>query len=209
MPSDLAFWHLEISGVRCSSCLWLDLVSPVILLASFSTPGSSTVSWVPVIGALSAGKLSCFREDAQRSGSQFWLLAEDEVPKGSCPRSAVASVFHVLSCLDWSPRILEYKMVLSPETRGQRPFWNPTLLSDHKTLGVLGRLWCGESSGDRVTVCWVCVQGGMELALTGTHSRSWSGGFTVSLFLLAQATLSCFGTDVAFHSPVIPRSWVC
>jgi hypothetical protein len=27
------FWHLVISSVRCSSCLWLELVPPVILLA--------------------------------------------------------------------------------------------------------------------------------------------------------------------------------
>jgi hypothetical protein len=39
-----AFGHLVISGVRCSSCLWLKLVSPVILLASVSTPGSPILS---------------------------------------------------------------------------------------------------------------------------------------------------------------------
>ena len=30
-----AFHHLEISGVRCSSCLWLELVPPVVLLSSW------------------------------------------------------------------------------------------------------------------------------------------------------------------------------
>ena len=39
-----AFCHLVISGVSCSSCLWLDLVPPVILLASVSTPGSPALS---------------------------------------------------------------------------------------------------------------------------------------------------------------------
>jgi hypothetical protein len=39
-----AFHHLVISGVRCPSCLWLELVPPVILLASVSTPGSPTPS---------------------------------------------------------------------------------------------------------------------------------------------------------------------
>ena len=39
-----AFCHLVISGVRCSSCLWLELVMPVILLDSVSTPGSPTLS---------------------------------------------------------------------------------------------------------------------------------------------------------------------
>jgi hypothetical protein len=32
-----AFCHLVISGVRCSSCLWPELVPPVILLSSVST----------------------------------------------------------------------------------------------------------------------------------------------------------------------------
>jgi hypothetical protein len=39
-----AFHHLVISGVRCSSFLWLELVPPVILLASVSSRGSPTLS---------------------------------------------------------------------------------------------------------------------------------------------------------------------
>ena len=39
-----AFCHLVISGVRCSSCFWLELVFPLILLSSVSTPGSPTAS---------------------------------------------------------------------------------------------------------------------------------------------------------------------
>ena len=39
-----AFFPLVISGVGCSSCLWLELVPPVILLASVSTPGSPSLS---------------------------------------------------------------------------------------------------------------------------------------------------------------------
>ena len=34
-----AFCHLIISGVSCYSCLWLELVPLVILLASISRPG--------------------------------------------------------------------------------------------------------------------------------------------------------------------------
>ena len=34
-----AFCHLVISGVSCYSCLWLELVLPVILLASVITLG--------------------------------------------------------------------------------------------------------------------------------------------------------------------------
>jgi hypothetical protein len=116
-----AFWHLIISGVRCSNCLWLELVPPVILLASVSTPGSPTLSWVPVVRALSVGKLSCCREGAQRFGSQICLLAEIKVPKGPCPRRSVASAAPVLSCVDWSLRDQGYKMVISPESQGQSP----------------------------------------------------------------------------------------
>jgi hypothetical protein len=39
-----AFHHLVISGVRFYSYLWLELVPPLILLASLSTPGSPTLS---------------------------------------------------------------------------------------------------------------------------------------------------------------------
>jgi hypothetical protein len=35
----LPFRHLIISGVSCYSCLWLELVPLVILLASISRPG--------------------------------------------------------------------------------------------------------------------------------------------------------------------------
>ena len=51
--------------------------------------------------------------------SELCFLAEDEGPKGPCPRSSVA---HVLS-------------------------------SGHKVLGVLGVLWCGESSGALGALC--------------------------------------------------------
>ena len=122
------------------------------LLASVSTPGSPALSLVSVVRVLSAGKLSSCQEGAQRSGAQICLLSEDEGPKGSCPRSSVASVAHVLSCVDWSLRDPGYKMVLSPESRSQRPLWRLTLLSDPKILGVLGRLLSGEPSGDRGTV---------------------------------------------------------
>jgi hypothetical protein len=102
---------MVIFGVKCSSCLWLELVPPVILLASVCTPRSPTLSWVPVVIALTAGKLFSGREDAQRSGAQFCLLAEDEGPKkGPCPRSSIASAAHLLSYADWSLRDPGYKI---------------------------------------------------------------------------------------------------
>jgi hypothetical protein len=82
-----AFHHMVISGARCSSFLWLELVPPVILLASVSTPGRPTLSWVSVVRALSAGKLFFCREGAQRPAAHLCLLAEDEGPKGPSPRS--------------------------------------------------------------------------------------------------------------------------
>jgi hypothetical protein len=126
-----SFCHLVISGVRCSSCLWVELFPPVILLASVSIPGSPTPSWVPVVRVLSAGNLPSCKEGAQKSGAQIHILsprvralpggrlsfgeegaqgsgfqlcflAEDEGPKGPCPRSFVALVAHMLSCVDWS-----------------------------------------------------------------------------------------------------------
>ena len=41
----LAFFHLVISGVRCTCCLWLQLVPPVGLYAFVSTPGRSALFW--------------------------------------------------------------------------------------------------------------------------------------------------------------------
>jgi hypothetical protein len=39
-----AFSHLVISGVSCYSCLWLELVPPMILLASIGRPGRLALS---------------------------------------------------------------------------------------------------------------------------------------------------------------------
>ena len=63
-----AFRHLVISGVSCYSCLWLELVPQVIMLASISRPGRLALSLVSVVRVLSAGKLSSCREGAQISG---------------------------------------------------------------------------------------------------------------------------------------------
>ena len=76
-----AFCHLVLSGVTSYSCLWLELILPVILLASVSRPGSLALFCVSVVRALSAGKLSSCLEGAQILGFQTYLLAEDEGPK--------------------------------------------------------------------------------------------------------------------------------
>ena len=73
-----AFCHLVTSGVRCSSCLWLELAPPVSLLASISAPGRLDLSRVSQVRALTAGKISPGRKGAQRTEGQLCLLAEDE-----------------------------------------------------------------------------------------------------------------------------------
>ena len=60
-----------------------------------------------MVRVLSSGKLSSCREGAQRSGAQLCLLAEDEGPKGPCPRSSVASVAHMSSSAQEVLSVLE------------------------------------------------------------------------------------------------------
>jgi hypothetical protein len=71
-----AFCHLVISGASCYSCLWVELVLQVTMLASISRPGRLDLSLVSVVRVLSAGKLSSCREAAQISGVRTCLLAE-------------------------------------------------------------------------------------------------------------------------------------
>ena len=84
-----AFHHLVISGVRCSRCLWLELVPSVSLLASVSTPGRLAISWVqesehsletnsPLAGKVHRGlrisSTSWLRMKARRASVQEALL---------------------------------------------------------------------------------------------------------------------------------------
>ena len=71
-----AFHHLVISEASCYSCLWLELVPQVIMLASISRPGRLALSLVSVVRVFSAGKLSSCKEGAQISGVLSCLLAE-------------------------------------------------------------------------------------------------------------------------------------
>jgi hypothetical protein len=45
-----AFCHLAISGVRCYSCLWLEIVPLMILLASLCRPERLALSSVKFLG---------------------------------------------------------------------------------------------------------------------------------------------------------------
>ena len=89
-----AFHHLVISGIIGYSCLWLELVPTVILLASVSSPGSPFLSWVSGVRVLSAGKLYFCREGAQRSGVQTCLQAE-----GECLKQGLFQKMCCQSCL--------------------------------------------------------------------------------------------------------------
>ena len=71
----------------------------MILLASTSRSGRLALSWVSVVGALSAGKLSSCREGAQISVVWTSLLAEDEGLKQSLSQKLLASVVHTLPCV--------------------------------------------------------------------------------------------------------------
>ena len=88
------------------------------------------------------------------------------------------------SCLRWprdgadhyelQPLVGQVSCVPVPAGTGpSRLFWNRCCIlftSDSKILGVLGRLLCGEYSGDCGTVLRVCAQGGLGLVLTRTHN---------------------------------------
>ena len=72
-----------------------------------------------MVRALSAGKLSSYREGAQISGVQTSLLAEDEGPKQDLSQKLccfglsqklLASVVHTLTCADYFWRSLRTKM---------------------------------------------------------------------------------------------------
>ena len=71
-----AFRHLVISEASCYSCLWLELVPQVTLLASINRPGRLALSLVSVGRVFSTGKLSSYREGTQISGVRNCLLAE-------------------------------------------------------------------------------------------------------------------------------------
>ena len=104
-----AFPHLIIFGVSCYSCLWLELVPLVILLASISRPGRLVLYCFSVVRSLFAGKLSSCTEGAQILGIQTCILAEDEgltqglSQKLCClglSQKLLASVVHALTYAD-------------------------------------------------------------------------------------------------------------
>ena len=71
-----AFRHLVTSEASCFSCLWLEFVPQVTLLASISRPGRLALSLVSVVRVFSAGKLSSCSEVAQVCGVRTCLLTD-------------------------------------------------------------------------------------------------------------------------------------
>ena len=63
-----------------------------------------------MVRALSAGKLSSYREGAQISGIRTSLLAEDEGLKQGLSQKLLASVVHTLTCADYFQRSPGTKM---------------------------------------------------------------------------------------------------
>jgi hypothetical protein len=86
-----AFRHLVIPGVSCYSCLWLEIVPPMILLASISRPGkldfSSEFQWSEhSLQASSPLTVKVRRYLAFRPPSWIKMKAQNR----TCPRSGVA-----------------------------------------------------------------------------------------------------------------------
>jgi hypothetical protein len=135
VSNKFAFHYLVISGVRCSSCLWMKLVAPVIVISSVSPPRSPTLSWALVVRALFAGKLSSCTDCPRKSGAQIHLLAEDEGPKGPCPRSSVASAAHKqCGLLSERPGIQDGVLTWIPGSE-------PSLEADSPLMGRYPEVW--------------------------------------------------------------------
>jgi hypothetical protein len=135
------FCHLVNSGVSCYSCLWWELVPLVILLFSTSWLGRLALSWVSVVRALSAGRLSSFREGAQISGVQTSLLAEYEGLKLDMSQKLLASVDHTLTCAEYS------RGVLDPKCLPQMLRQSPPSLAGHLSSGREGARISGAPKG--------------------------------------------------------------
>jgi hypothetical protein len=114
-----AFHHLVISGVSCYSCLWLELVPPVIgacsscdsvSLCQHSRESNSLLS-------LSFQSTLCRQVRRGLELSSAWLKMK--ASKGSCARIYVSFASSVLSCAEWSLSDPGYKMAFSPGPRNR------------------------------------------------------------------------------------------
>jgi hypothetical protein len=116
--------HLVFSGVRCSSCLWLELVFPLILLASVSIMGvqlSPKSQWSEHSQKASSPLAGKVHRGLELKSTSWLLLKALRDPVQEALLLLQSACTAVLCSRDWSLRDLGYKMVLFPETQGQRP----------------------------------------------------------------------------------------
>jgi hypothetical protein len=160
---------------------------------------SPTLSWVPVVRPISTDKLSSRREGTQKSGAQIHLLS---------PEVRALSGGWLSSVGEGAQGSGSQLCLLAEDEGPKRPcLWSSLASATHMLSWVDWSQWSQDPW--YASVCWVHTQSCFRLMLTGTNPSSWLGGFPMSLFLLAQDPPGFFVTHVAFHSPVISRSWVC
>ena len=211
-------WFLLVRFLRLPFTIWnfLVLMFKLSLAGAWSScysvslcQHSPTLTWVPVVRVLSAGKLSSCRagvqkcgalihiltsgvrvihvgqlssgkEYAQGSGSQLSLLAEDQGPMGPWPRCSVASIAHMLS-------------------------------GDHKVLGMLEVLLCGASSIAQDVLGPVYAEDGRAAPdLNGSQPLvGWGSSVPVPTGTRPSVILWSWCCILLTHDPkVIPRSCI-
>ena len=125
-----AFCHLLISGVSCYSCLWLEIVPLMMLLASISRPGwlafSSEFQWSEYSQQASSpltGKVHSYLVFGPPPGRR-WRPKTGPFPEAVLlwpVTEAVVSVVHTLTCADYFLRSPGTKMApVEPEAKASR-----------------------------------------------------------------------------------------
>ena len=156
-----------------------------------------------MVRALSAGKLSSSREGAQISGVWTSLLSEDEGPKQdlaqklfcfSLSQKLLASVFHSHLLRLVLERSRNQDGSLRCSGKALQDVWSPKLGLSQKLssrgLGGVRRLYA------LVTQCWCRQEETCDIG---------QAGFPAFL-MLSHVPQDWIGTEVVFHSPVVPRS---
>jgi hypothetical protein len=212
-----AFRHLLISGVSCYSCLWLELVPLVILLAAISRPGRLALpefQWLehslqassPLTGkvhrylAFRPASWQKIRPETGPVPEAVLLWPVTEAVSFCSPHSHLCRLVSEGSGnQDGSPRC---SSKAPPPWAGRTPLlwqgrypdvWSPKLCLRSCPLGTLG---VSANSTPKVTQCWCQLEGTCDPG---------QAGFPASL-MLSQVPRDWNGTEVVFHSPVVLRS---
>jgi hypothetical protein len=168
---------------------------------------TSSLLCVSVVRALSAGKLSSYREGAQISGVQTSLLVEDEGPKQDLSQKMycfglsqklLASVVHTLTCADYFRRSPGTKMVpadaeAKPSSARRTPIIWPGRWPDVSSLKrVLPQKLCGSRLSQKLLASLVhtltCADyfwqsPGTKMAPADPEAKSSWAGQTLVLWL--------------------------